>query len=347
MKIVIFILAIIAVKIEQTLQMCRNVNVQVSSSMQPKEQTFKLDVKKIKSKDFKVNENQFNSGSLVPIEEVGLVLEKLPNSKVLDPIHAKYFRNENSTIWIPYSYASNWVRNNFKVSTQMTRTSTSNTDTPLVHFEFINEKDFLNISEEDMTNFLNILRKNTNKRQTIKTVIKDNILSFQNSILRAIEDIKNAKAANAKIDKLIEENLKKLEELNKKIEAITKEINTVNTEVSVQTTETRKQENYLTDLTNNLKDLEKDLEKKKKSLSQLKPTDLTAIKNNLEQSASNMIYSNIAPKEFKIEHSISINKLKEYVESSYKECNAKVENVNKCLNLAEKKVIKKFRKSFF
>merc|ERR1712160_209320 len=90
MKITILFLAVISLAFVSSNQMCREMEVKVYSSMQPIAQSFKLDVMNIKGIEFKINADQFNKEEFVPLDQVGFVLEKTENSKVLDTIHHKY-----------------------------------------------------------------------------------------------------------------------------------------------------------------------------------------------------------------------------------------------------------------
>merc|ERR1711943_157269 len=81
MKIVILFLAIIAININVTNQMCRNVDIIVNSSIQEKKQTFGFGVKNIRNVKFGQNKDQFDkSATLIPLNQVGLLLNKKESS---------------------------------------------------------------------------------------------------------------------------------------------------------------------------------------------------------------------------------------------------------------------------
>lgn len=193
MKIVILFLALISIAVVSSTEMCRSTDVKVYSSMNPVAQSFTLDVKNLRGVEFETNEAEFKSVELIPLEQVGFVLEKKASSKVLDAIHHKYLRNEPEQVWLPYSFAGDWSRNGFVISTQMVRTATSKTDKPLVAFEFVNDFDLNSISSSDMNAFLVNLRGNAEKRKIIKQVVKNSILKAADSYSTSSEALKKMK----------------------------------------------------------------------------------------------------------------------------------------------------------
>merc|ERR1711934_753595 len=128
------------------------------------------------------------------------------SSKVLDQIHHKYLRNEPESVWLPYSFAGDWSRNGFVISTQMVRTSTSKSDKPLVAFEFVNDFDLNSISTSDMNAFLVNLRGNAEKRKIIKQVVKNSILKAADSYSTSSQSLdamkKKTKPLNKKLHHL-------------------------------------------------------------------------------------------------------------------------------------------------
>lgn len=86
---------------------------------------------------------------------------------------------------MPYAYAGEWYRTDYKISNQMTRMSTSKTVKPFVTFEFKFDKELKNISDQDMNVVLEALRSNSLKRQAIRRALKDSILKAQNNHLTA------------------------------------------------------------------------------------------------------------------------------------------------------------------
>merc|ERR1712032_1526003 len=196
MKIVILFLALISITVVSSTQMCRGTDVKGYSSMNPIAQSFTLDVKKIRGVEFETNEADFTSAELIPIEQVGFVLEKKASSKVLDQIHHKYLRNEPESVWLPYSFVGDWSRNGFVISTQMVRTSTSKSDKPLVAFEFVNDFDLNSISTSDMNAFLVNLRGNAEKRKIIKQVVKNSILKAADSYSTSSQSLDAMKKKN-------------------------------------------------------------------------------------------------------------------------------------------------------
>merc|ERR1712032_524529 len=83
MKIIILFLAVISLALVASNEMCRQTEIKVYSSIQPVSQSFNLDVKKIKGIEFQVSESEFKGSNLVPLEQVGFVLEKVLHQKFL------------------------------------------------------------------------------------------------------------------------------------------------------------------------------------------------------------------------------------------------------------------------
>ena len=138
MKIAIFILAIILINIVPTEEICRNVDINLYSTTLAKKQTFRLDVKNIRGVSFGTNEDKFKE-DLIPLQQVGFLLNRIKGSEEkLEPAHKEYIRDEKEQVWLPYSYVQSWRRTGFQLAAQMARTSTSQTNKPVVYFDFIN-----------------------------------------------------------------------------------------------------------------------------------------------------------------------------------------------------------------
>merc|ERR1712151_558898 len=207
MKIAILLLAIIgfsfAAAATSESGLCLELDVKVYSSIEPKSQSFGIDMRKIKLANFKERKESFDSNSHIPLQEAGLVLEKDEKTALMDG-HHKYLRNSNTQVWMPYAYAGEWYRNGYIISNQMTRMSTSKTVRPFVSFEFSYDPDLKNITEQDMDQVLDALRRNTVKRQSIRRSLKNSILKNQNAYLIAKKDYEIVKKNNADLNKKIE-----------------------------------------------------------------------------------------------------------------------------------------------
>merc|ERR1712170_332272 len=95
MKIVILFLAIIgfsfAAASTTAAGLCLELEVDVFSSIEPKRQSFGIDMRKIKLAKFEERKESFGSQSHIPLQEAGLVLEK--KGTELSEGHHKYLRN--------------------------------------------------------------------------------------------------------------------------------------------------------------------------------------------------------------------------------------------------------------
>lgn len=328
--------------------LCLDLEVEVRSTIQPKAQSFNIDMKNIKGVEFKANSTEFLSGTHIPLSQVGLTLTKKTPGEELDSRHHKYLRNTENSVWLPYSYCGQWGRTGYSITNQMVRTSSSKEEFPLVSFKFVFDPDLKNISEDDMNAILNTLKVNTNKRIEVKKEIKKYISDHQDDYLEATNTIKQMRDKNKDIDKQIAENEKKLQKENNQIREIEKEIKKLNDEVAAKTKDFKEQDSILSNLDDNLKELEKKLKIKKNELNNLKPSDISTLQEQIKQAAPNMRFSDRAPKEYKIEYQISVPKKREYVNKNYQTCDGKAESVNKCLTQTESKaqLRKKLRREF-
>merc|ERR1712032_1342378 len=169
-----------------------------------KKQTFRLDVKNIRGVSFGTNEDKFKE-DLIPLQQVGFLLNRIKGSEEkLEPAH-KYIRDEKEQVWLPYSYVQSWRRTGFQLAAQMARTSTSQTNKPVVYFDFINDREILNVSDKDMDDFLSKIKYNTGKRIIVKTAVKDKVLIAQNTYLAADKLITTTKTNNKKREEQIKE----------------------------------------------------------------------------------------------------------------------------------------------
>lgn len=351
MKITILFLALIscafvAVNAEG---MCRNLEVKVYSSIQPVSQTFTLDVKKIRDISFKTDESEFRANNFIPLEQVGFVLEKTTSSKVLDAIQHKYLRNEPNSVWLPYSYTGDWTRNGYVLTNQMKRTSASKTEYPLVSFEFVNDFDLASISSSDMDKVLTNLRYNSGKRKTIKTLVKDNVMKYQNAYLSNSEAYKKMKEKNQDAKTQITELTLKLSTTVTEINTLITKEKTYQQEEAVKSASLSTVNDQIDDLIAKLKVLIEQLKKEEKELNDLKPTDITQIQSTLNAALLNVQYPQRNPQRFLEEYAIAAGNKFTIVTDNYKNCKQDNNLLQQCMmaNMQSSSIKKKLRRSFF
>merc|ERR1712032_1445164 len=284
MEIVILFLALISITVVSSTQMCRSTDVKVYSSMNPVAQSFTLDVKNLRGVEFETNEADFKSVELIPLEQVGFVLEKKASSKVLNAIHHKYLRNEPESVWLPYSFAGDWSRNGFVISTQMVRTSTSKTAKPLVAFEFVNDFDLNSISSTDMNAFLVNLRGNAEKRKIIKQTVKNSLLKAADSYSTSSASLAAMKKKNANAKEEISSLQAKLKITIKEITVLTTQETTLEQQISVKSATMSGLNDEIDDIIAKLAILTAQLKKEEKDLAATRPTDVSQLETSLKQS---------------------------------------------------------------
>merc|ERR1712151_1140810 len=102
-------------------------------------------------------------------------------------------------------------------SGQMSRTSTSVTEKPMVNLEFVNDANLGNVSNDDMNTFLTRISENTRKRQTIKKNLKNSILKAQNTYLSAKALYEQTKKDQKDLKKKIADLEAELKKLSRKL----------------------------------------------------------------------------------------------------------------------------------
>ena len=353
MKIVILFLAIIscafvAVNAEG---MCRHLEVKVYSSIQGASQTFTLDVKKLKGIKIDLNADQFKVNNLVPLEQVGFVLEKTTSSKVLDATHHKYLRNEPESVWFPYSYTGDWTRNGYIITNQMTRTPANKKEMPLVSFEFINDQDLESISKDDMNKILSYLQNNSNKRKDVKTYLKKMINKQQNTYLDNHNSAQKMKQNN-------QDAKTQISELTIKIQKITTEINILiakekksQEEAAVKSANLKATNDKIDDINLKLKTLVEQLKREESELNLIKPEDTSHLEIQMKTMITTAELPQNAPERFLEEFQLAKSNYYSLVKEAYANCNKKLDNFLKCFNVIINNNFsfnkKKLRKSFF
>ena len=323
MKITILFLAVISISLAfvASNEMCRNAEIKVTSSLQNKAQTFTVDVKKIWNKiAMGTNDDQFLSGSLIPLEQVGMVLEKTASSKVLDAIHHKYLRNEPESVWLPYSYAGEWTRNGYVVSTQLSRTSDSKTETPLVNFEFVNDVDLMSISDKDMDQFRAFLQHNSEKRKIIKIFVKTQIGHYQDAYTTSTEARKAMKASNVDKRSQIVTMKATLTTTITTITTLTTKITTLESTAAGHAAALQKVNDEIDDIIARLVILNKLLKQEEKELNAIVPKDQTWTQSAIDYYAQLLAYPQDVFGSFLNEYSISPANRKQLVVVNYREC---------------------------
>lgn len=249
---------------------------------------------------------------------------------------------------MPYAYAGRWHRSGYTISNQMTRTSTSKTDLPMVSYEFVFDPELVNITNEDMDAILGALQINTRKRIEVKTMIKDTVFKVQDTYLQAHTALEEMKKFNRDTKAQIAEQEKKLKAT---ITLITK----YNVEMAVliklketQTVNVQNLTTQLLDLNEKLKQLMEILRTQKLELKNFKKTDISTETAYLNQQSAIMSYSKVAPLEFKKEYGIAVTNKQNNVNTNYEKCNNQVANAMACNSASmNTSLLKKLRKGFF
>lgn len=349
MKITILFLALISLSFVASNEMCRNVEIKVYSSIQPISQSFNLDVKKIKGIDFKVDASEFRANNLVPIEQVGFVLEKTVSSKVLDVIQHKYLRNEPESVWMPYSYAGDWSRNGFVITNQMKRTSASKTEQPLVSFEFVTDFDLKSVTSDDMDKFLNNLKFNSDKRKAIKTTVKNSIMTSHDSYTSNSKAFKEMKEKNV-------DARTQISKLKKSLQTTIVDINTLHQEEkslehieSVKSASLSSVNESIDDIIGKLTVLNAQLKKEELELKEIKPTDVKQLQTWLSAALLNVQYPQKSPERFLEEYSNATTNKYTIIKDNYDLCNTSSDLLEKCgnANMKSSQTKRKLRRSFF
>jgi len=346
-----FILSFISISLAfvASNEMCRNAEIKVTSSLQNKAQTFTVDVKKIWNKiAMGTNDDQFLSGSLIPLEQVGMVLEKTASSKVLDAIHHKYLRNEPESVWLPYSYAGEWTRNGYVVSTQLSRTSDSKTETPLVNFEFVNDVDLMSISDKDMDQFRAFLQHNSEKRKIIKIFVKTQIGHYQDAYTTSTEARKAMKASNVDKRSQIVTMKATLTTTITTITTLTTKITTLESTEAGQAGALKTVNDEIDDIIARLAILDILLKKEEKEFSDIVPKDRKYTNDAIFYYSQLLEYPKDPFGSFLNEYGISTTNRNLLVVGNYRECVKDANKVAACKNFNDYSsgALKKLRRGF-
>ena len=353
MKIVIILAALVSLTFvssnlfSTSEGICKDSEVRVTSTLQKTPQSFTLDFKKLKTVNIRDRENDFTSKNLIPIEEVGLVLEKLESSLTLDATHNRYFRNEAKSVWLPYSHTGEWTRNANIISNQMMRTSASKTETPLVSFEFIFDSELKSVTDEDLNNILSWLKINSNKRKVIKTNIKNNILKYQNDYMNGKTSVTQMKTTNTNTQTEITRITNEISKITTEITTLEVKLKTVKTEVTTQTTNLNGVNEEINAVIAKLEIAKAELVLQTKLLNEYKITDTKQLEIEFNSALVNIKLPQTAPERFLEEYAISTQY--NYVKSAYDLCIPSKDKWMACWNSIKQshKLKKKLRRRFF
>ena len=315
-------------------EMIQVFEVEVFSSVQPKPQIFLFDAKAVKIAHLKEKKLVIKDNEFVEDNELGLYLGKTSNSKVLDPIHHQYLRNEEYRVWLPYSHCGEWkpIFNSNGTSTiinQLRRTSSSRTQYPLITIRFKYDPDWEIINQNELNLIVNWLNANTNKRNSIKTLLKMNIIQSATNytiISKSLQDT-NVKNSNSKQAITNLETTLKTEE--SKIKELEKTLTDLNNKLAVAADLTQQNliiQKKLTD-EEGLHILEINREKKKRS--QLKPPSPAALKNEINSIVSLIHLPDQLPDEFRDEHNLKDDNS---MRKAYDSCVTLLSRVDECKN---------------
>lgn len=305
--------------------------------------------KKIKGINFKVNKDEFASAALIPIEQVGFVLEKTTTSKVLDAAHHKYLRNEPDSVWMPYSYTGDWTRSGYVITNQMKRTSTSKTEHPLVSFEFVNDFDLMSVTGDDMDKFLENLRYNSQKRKLIKTSVKNFVQTASDSFISSTTTLKEMKTKNkdskGQIVILKASLMKTITEIN----TLTTQESTLETQEATKSADLQKVNDKIDEVIAKLVLLNAQLKKEEKELNAIKPTNTEELNSNMNSALSMVTLPQLNPERFLEEFTNSEATKLKTVKDSYQFCVKDITKVQQCMeaNMNTNSIQRKLRRSFF
>jgi len=295
-----------------------------------------------------LDKDAFAGTTLIPIEQVGFVLEKTANSQSLDAIHHKYLRNEAKTVWFPYAYSGNWSRQGYVIVSQTSRTSASKTETPLVSFEFVYDSSIKNINNNDMNRIFSALQSNTVLRDSIKKQLKFYILQQQDLIINYNNLINKNISNNTQITTEITTLTKRLQTIIQEITTLSTKETTLTQEVALKTTTLTKTEDQIADLQVQINSLLKKIQIAEAELANFKPQNISNLQSELKVVVGLMAFPTSAPEEFKREFGISESNNKRIVDEAYSNCNRSEANVIACnssVEMAPQK--KKLRRGFF
>jgi len=318
-------------------EMIQVFDVQISSSMQKKTQTFLIDTKAIKLSSLKERNLKIKDNEFVDPNELGLLMGKTPMSDILDDVHHKYLRNQKNRVWLPYSYAGEWKaifnsNGTSVITNQLKRTSPNKKETPLITIQFSYDKNWEIISQSELNQIVSWLNENTNKRKNTKTLLKIKIKQASYNYTLGKKQLEEAKAGSIEKSKRIhneETNIKKVET---DIKALTKDLEKALIDIANAASLVSASEKITQALTNVIENLAKQIKREKIAKSQVKVPNSDGIKMEIATIRKIINLPSQSPLSFKDEFSHSLN---DAVEKAYEACISSDERVDECKSSLE------------
>lgn len=326
-------------------EMIQVFDVQITSSLQRKPQTFLMDAKAIKLASLKERNLNIKDNEFVEPNELGLFMGKTPQSDVLDTVHHKYLRNEKNRVWLPYSYAGEWKgvfnpNGTSTITNQLKRTSNSKTETPLITLQFQYDKDWEIISQTELNQIVHWLNENTNKRKNIKTLLKIKIKQAAFNYTMAKKQVDESRKKRTDTQTRIRTTENKVRTVQIEIETMKKELEKAEKELAVAAKAVSDSEKLTQRLNNINENLAKQIQREKIAKSQIRVPNSDAIKMEISTIKALIRLPDRAPLAFKDEFSLSLN---DAVDKAYGACISAEERVDECQNSLQSYGIEKGR----
>jgi hypothetical protein len=326
-------------------EMIQVFDVQISSSMQKKPQTFLMDAKAIKLSSLKERNLKIKDNEFVEPNELGLLMGKTPMSDKLDDIHHKYLRNEKNRVWLPYSYAGEWKaifnpNGTSIIANQLKRTSTSKKETPLITLQFSYDKDWEIISQSELNQIVSWLNENTNKRKNTKTLLKIKIKQAAYNYTIGKKHLEEAKAGGVEKSKRIQNEELSIKKVETDMNALTKDLEKALIDIANAARLVSASEKITQGLTNINENLAKQIQREKIAKSQVKVPNSDGIKMEIATIRKIINLPSQTPLSFKDEFSLSLN---DAVEKAYGACISSDERVDECKSSLENYGLEKNR----
>jgi len=327
-------------------EMIQVFDVQITSSIQKKPETFLMDAKAIKLASLKERKlDNMKDNEFVEPNELGLFMGKTPQSDRLDPVHHKYLRNEKNRVWLPYSYAGEW-KGHFNpngtstIINQLKRTSANKKETPLITLQFQYDKDWEIISQLELNQIVHWLNENTNKRKNIKTLLKIKIkqAAFNYTMAKKQIETTNSKRVDAQTRIQTAEN--KIKNIDADINKLKQEQANAEKELANAAKAVSDSEKLTQRLNNMNENLAKQIQREKIAKTQIRVPNLNGIKMEIETIKRLINLPDKAPLKFKEEFSLSQN---DAVDKAYSACISSEEAVEECKNSLQSYDIEKGR----
>lgn len=352
MKIVILIASLFQLigflfaktEVKEGTEMCKTFNVKLYSSLEKTPQSFHVNVKDIKLASLKEREIKYIERQFVAPNELGLYLEKTPNSQNINANHLKYLRNEQKKVWIPYSYCTEWKAHfnsngTSTITNQLKRTSSSKTDTPMITIEFEYEKDWEIITEPELNQIVSWLNENTIKRRNIKVLLKTFMIQSASNYTMSKKHIEEVRVNRTQTQQAIQNLNTQITQINVTITQYNVQIKQLYEQLSRANADVAYSEKLQQDITNEISLLSKQIARERIIQSQIKIPSVTSLQLESDQLRKLIALPQQAPASFLKEYTLAST---DTVAKAYQNCNGMENTVDQCeLNLknynAEKK----------